>query len=96
MRRPLARLPPDEEFSISSLVPPDSEFMIEAWISCLQWSLTEPSIFAAFKQDTGLDYHRPRTPMEAMVDQAVGAEKQFLTAYIKWFNVNVWGPIDGV
>jgi hypothetical protein len=96
MRRPLKPLP-DEPFQVSGLMPSDKpQYMFDDWVSCLHWSLGEPTIFAAFKADTGLNYNPPRNSIETMIDLASGSQERFLTAYVKWFNANVWGPIDGV
>lgn len=93
MRRPLKPL----GFDIKTLMPDDTPlYMYDAWIGAVVWSAQEPKIFNAFLSDTNVIYRVPTNVIDKMIDDATGAGEQFLTAYVKWFNVNVWGPIDGV
>ena len=70
------------------------EYMMPAWLGCLQWAIGEPGIIAAFEKDTGLHYSAPRCPIDAMIDEATGLPEKIVTAFIPWFNENVWGPTE--
>jgi hypothetical protein len=92
MRRPLKPL----GFDIKTLMPDDTPlYMVDAWVGAISWSTGVPEIFNAFLSDTNVIYRVPTNMIDVMIDEATGAGVQFLTEYIKWFNVNVWGPIDG-
>jgi hypothetical protein len=82
--------------NISDLVPSDTpDYMVPAWLDCIRWASSEPDILEAFKRDTGLNWIPPSHPLDRAIDEATGATEHFLEAFIKWTNVNVWGPIDG-
>jgi hypothetical protein len=66
-----------------------------AWLSCLVWAVGEPSVLAAFRLETGNEWSPGRTALDKMIDDAVGADDNFARAFVKWFNENVWGPMDG-
>lgn len=70
---------------------PSNPIMAQAWVDCLRWSVTEPEILAAFRQATGSDYSPGATPIERMIDQATGRDREFVERYIAWFHENVWG-----
>ncbi len=83
-------------FNIESLRPADTpEYMTSAWISCILWAASEPSLVAQFRSDTGCAWIAPTNGFERMIDQATGAGQGFVEAFVKWVNENVWGPIDG-
>jgi hypothetical protein len=70
---------------------PANPIMAQAWVDCLRWSVTEPEILAAFRAATGSDYSPGATPIERMIDQATGRDREFVEQYVAWFNENVWG-----
>lgn len=71
----------------------DEEYLIGAWIGCLSWALGEPKVVDAFRADTGINYSPPRSGIDRMIDEATGADKAFIMAFLKWFNANVWGDL---
>lgn len=62
---------------------------------CLEWAIGETQIVAAFRKDTGNNWSPATSPLDKMIDEACGVGEDFLRQFIEWFNVNVWGPIDG-
>lgn len=81
---------------IEDLRPADTpEYMTPAWIGCLSWAIGTPEIVDAFRKESGLMWKPGRSGFERMIDEATGAERHFIEAFIRWANVNVWGPIDG-
>lgn len=86
----------DKVILLLDLKPADTpDYMIDAWLSCLGWAIKQPEILAAFRADTGMTWEPARTALDRMVDEATGAPRQFILAFIKWANINVWGPLDG-
>ena len=80
---------------IEDLRPADTpEHMMPAWLGCISWALSEPGVMEQFRKDTGITWRPSRSPLEQMIDEATGADRHFLEAFIKWVNVEVWGPID--
>lgn len=87
---------PTPEFSIRALVPSDTpEYMLSAWASCMTWALGHEEIMAAFRADTGNQWQPGRSPLDKMIDNATGAKEKFITDFVNWANINVWGKIDG-
>lgn len=87
---------PVPEFSIRALVPSDTpEYMLSAWASCMTWAIAHAEIMAAFRADTGNQWQPGRTPLDKMIDNATGAHQKFITDFVNWANINVWGTIDG-
>lgn len=83
--------------NLDALRPADTpEHMTPAWIGCISWALGTPEIVAAFRADTGNRWTPGRSGFEQMIDKATGVDRDFIEAFIRWVNVNVWGPIDGV
>ena len=69
-------------------------YMTPAWISCLQWAISEPEIVAQFREETDNRWSPGRTVIDRMVDDAIGAEHNFILEFVKWANINIWGPIE--
>jgi len=81
--------------TINELRPADTpEYMTDAWLSCIHWAISEPEIVAAFRRDTGNRWKPPVCGIDRLVDDATGTDRAFIESFIKWANVNVWGPID--
>lgn len=82
--------------TITDLKPADTpDYMIPAWLDCISFAIGKPEIVAAFRADTGEQWQPGCTGLERMIDEATGADRHFLEAFIKWANVHVWGPLDG-
>jgi len=81
---------------ILALRPIDTpDYMTDAWIGCIQFAIGQPEIVEQFRRDTGLRWTLARNGFEQAIDTATGADRAFIEAFIKWANVNVWGPMDG-
>ncbi len=74
---------------------PIEPLMAIAWVDGLRWALGDEEIAASFRKDTGIQWHPGRTPIDRMIDEAAGADREFLIAFAKWFNQNLWGEVDG-
>ena len=81
---------------VMDLFPADTPpYMASAWVGCISWALGDPGTVAAFRRDTGVQWTPGATSIERMVDEATGAEWEFLKRFVRWANVNAWGPLDG-
>lgn len=73
---------------------PTCPLMQAAWYSALMHATGDPAMRDAFIAETGIAIPgAPTTPMEKMIDDATGAKGEYLTAFIRWFNANVWGDL---
>jgi hypothetical protein len=80
---------------LSELVPDDTpDYMVPAWIDCMLWASGEPEIVARFRADTGVNWTPGQSGIERLIDKATGAEESAIKAFVQWFNVNVWGPVE--
>lgn len=64
-------------------------------MDCVRWAVGEPEIVEQFRRDTGFNWRPGATPIDRAIDDATGVQMDFIQKFISWFNVNVWGPIDG-
>ena len=81
-------------FDLLALRPADTPaYMTEAWLSCLVWVARNPGALEAFVHDTGCTWTPGRSPLERMVDEATGRDRAIVEAFVRWVNVQVWGPI---
>ena len=81
-------------FDLLALRPADTPaYMTEAWLSCLLSVSRSPGAREAFVHDTGYTWTPGRSPLERMVDEATGRDRAIVEAFVRWVNVQVWGPI---
>lgn len=82
--------------NIEDLRPADTpEYMTPMWIGCIHWAISTPDVVEAFRRETGNRWEPGRTTFERMIDEATGVDRDFLKAFIRWVNVEIWGPMDG-
>ena len=82
--------------TLEDLRPSDTPaYMNDAWLGCLVWAINQPEIVAQFREAIGNRWSPGGTVIERMVDDATGAPHQFIVQFVKWANINIWGPIDG-
>ena len=70
--------------------------MTDAWLERLECAVNDVDIVEAFLRDTG------RTGISALHERAYEDMTQgrkevsgVSLEFIQWFNVNIWGPLDG-
>ena len=79
---------------IVALRPADTpEYMTPAWLGCVRWAASEPEVVDAFLRETGIQWSPASTPLERLIDQATGSDKELVSAFVRWANENVWGPL---
>ncbi len=74
---------------------PENTMMLGAWLGAIHWGISDTHMLAAFKADTGLSYHPPKSAIERMIDESTGADGAFLIAFVRWFNEHHWGAVNG-
>ncbi len=82
----------DEE--ISKLMP-TSRLMVPIWLGGLSFALGDDETLAQFRADTGNNWTPGRTPIDRMIDSAMGADRAFIISFIRWFNREIWGEVEG-
>lgn len=70
------------------------DYMAPAWASCLYWAIGDPAVLADFRAAIGNKWTPPATGIDRMIDEATGADRAFIEAFVAWFNDHVWGPIE--
>ncbi len=74
---------------------PTNPLMVAPWIGCLQWAISTDEIVEAFREQTGNNWHPSQIPIENMIDEATGADRDFILSFARWVNRNIWGEVDG-
>lgn len=73
------------------------DHMAQAWVDCLRWAAGDTATLSAFHAATGGHWKAlsatPANALDAMIDDATGASRDRLEAFVRWFNENVWGPM---
>lgn len=63
------------------------------FVSALGHALGNEEMRAAYQAQTGkTPYQVPSNPLDAMVDQATGADRAAIEDFARWFAKEVWGP----
>jgi hypothetical protein len=72
---------------------PKDAYLLPAWLGCFSWALGEPEILAAFRIETGNTWTPGRLPIERMIDDATGADREFFAQFAAWMNATIWGDV---
>ncbi len=68
------------------------EFNTLAWRDFVMFAWQQDEMRRAFTASTGVTLPSgSRTPIEAMVDEATGAQADALAAFMRWVTVEHWG-----
>jgi hypothetical protein len=86
--------PKDDEKFLRENMPVDP-IMQAAWIGSVRYALGQADIIAAFRKDTGEMWEIANSSIECMIDEATGADRDFLRKFVIWHNENLWGLKDG-
>lgn len=72
---------------------PDDPLMAVAWLSFVSWAARHRETLAAYEADTGkrLVFSRPRSPIDRMIDEATGYERESMESFVDWVNAELWG-----
>lgn len=73
----------------------DHPVNISAWIGFLNWAIGVEELRQQFTEETGiLIPTAPRTPLEAMIDEATGYQDDWMRKYVVWVSEAYWGAED--
>lgn len=84
----------ESQTSIESLGP-TSELAMLAWLGALHFAIGDDDALAKFRADTGNKWRPSRIPIERMIDEVTGAEREFILSFVRWFNRSIWGEVNG-
>lgn len=73
---------------------PSDPLMAIAWVGAIRAAITNNEMVEQFRSDTGNRWQPPQTQLDQMIDEATGADADFIRQFAKWFNENVWGGED--
>lgn len=82
--------PPRGVFDLAKFMPADPLEAI-AWRDCVRFAIAEPGLLECFEQDTGVVVTSSCGVLNMLVDEATGANRHVVEAFLGWFNANVWG-----
>jgi hypothetical protein len=69
------------------------DYMAPAWASCMEWAIGQRDIVDRFIDQTGQTRLAPKGSIDALVDHALGLDRKFVEAFIRWANREIWGPM---
>lgn len=73
---------------------PSDPLMRWPWASAVRAAIGTPEILARFRSETGNAWQPAMNGIEAAIDDATGAGEAFVSAFIDWFNAEIWGDLD--
>lgn len=69
--------------------------MEPAFLGCVRWALGEPSVVERFREATGNVWTPGNTPIDRLVDNATGADREFMQSFVAWVAADIFGtPAD--
>ena len=81
--------------NLDSLFPEGTpRYMTPAWLSFIMFSLRDEQAIEAFRKESGNNWKPNGIPIEMMVDDATGADWNFLKGFVLWLNKWYWGRMD--
>lgn len=66
------------------------------FLSFVSWAIRDPEVVSAFRQATGNRWTPGIRPEERLIDQATGADRAFVEAFVTWIAENLFGLPDDV
>tara|TARA_R100001530_G_scaffold1886_1_gene3238 strand:- start:15736 stop:16005 length:270 start_codon:yes stop_codon:yes gene_type:complete len=71
----------------------NNPILMGAWFSCVSASVGVEGITKSFKDDTGIDITIlvNRSPIEKLIDEATGLDKDIAIKWCDWVTKNIWG-----
>lgn len=84
----------DRQHPLDDLMPTSPLAQI-AWVDALRWAIGNYSLIGQFQKDTGLTVVPVSNPLDAMIDAATGLHQNITVQFVKWFNANIWGEVNG-
>lgn len=91
----LGTLRPRKNEEVLAGLIPDNPIMAGAWVGSMEFAFGNEEIMAQFEADTGLAWRPGRSPIERMIDDACGLKAEFVAAFARWHNANIWGEENG-
>lgn len=80
--------------ALKALAPTDP-LMRCVWLDAVAWAVGHAELMADFRAATGLRWHAPSNHIERLIDEATDASGAFLLAFVRWFNREHWGEVEG-
>ncbi|HEV7247961.1 MAG TPA: hypothetical protein VGN93_13335 [Shinella sp.] len=69
----------------------DEHFMLPDFMGCVHWAIGDEKTLAAYRKTTGDEWTPGKTPVGRMIDQATGADREFLQRFSDWVADNLFG-----
>jgi hypothetical protein len=62
---------------------------------CILYCLQQPALVAEFDRLSGTHLSQPRSPLDAMIDEATGRDAEALARFAAFVAVCIWQPVYG-
>ena len=76
--------------------PWDDHYMLPAFISCVHWAIGEEEIIERFRKETGCNWKPGKTPLERMIDESTGIDRDFIQKFVNWVADEIFGKPEDV
>jgi hypothetical protein len=63
---------------------------------CILYCLQQPDLVAEFDRLSGTHLSKPRSALDAMIDEATGRDAEALLAFAAFVAACIWRPVYGV
>lgn len=73
---------------------PKDPLMVATWASALMVFIKREDVLENYRRDTGDKFVPANTPMDKIVQEGTGQEREFVIRFIKWFNETTWGDLN--
>ncbi|MFA5378135.1 MAG: hypothetical protein WC455_20450 [Dehalococcoidia bacterium] len=80
--------PPVEGMTVKPLGLP---LMFDAWLGCMEWTISQKEFVDRFEKETGIVYRAPKCGLDAMIDDATGYHLKVLLSFFDWATKTLWG-----
>lgn len=66
------------------------------FLNFVSWAIRNPEVVGAFREATGNRWTPGIRPEERLIDQATGADRAFVEAFMTWIAENMYGLPEDV
>lgn len=68
-------------------------YMADAWFSCMHFAIGDENLLGQFREETGMTWTPGKAGLDRLIDEATGADREFVEAFVEWAHKNVWGSL---
>lgn len=70
------------------------DLLVGPFVASCHWAIGQESIRSDFEKETKKAYAIPSSHIDAMIDNATGASKDYIESFIEWWAKGYWKGIE--